>query len=152
MKINYIKKYLPNEQLNEIRDYIAEAEKYTSGEIRICFLKSKAWVDRRKSSREIAMREFYRLGMDKTEQRTGVLLLIMFRERIFEIIADEGINSKIDGDLWNSITESMASEFRKGNYKKGILNCLEEIKKVLMKDFPRADNDKNELPDDIVIE
>jgi uncharacterized membrane protein len=152
MKINYIKKYLSNVQLDEIRDYIAEAEKNTSGEIRICFLERKAWVDRKKSPRDIAIREFFRLGMDKTEHKTGVLLLIMFREKIFEIIADEGINSKIDGTIWDTITGSMTSEFRNGRYKDGILKGLEEIKNILKKDFPRADNDKNELPDDIVIE
>jgi len=152
MHINYIKKYLSNEDLNDIRDYIAEIEKNTSGEIRVCFHERKAWIDRKKSSREIAIKEFFTLGMDKTRQKTGVLLLILFREKIFEIIADEGINSRIDGAKWEKITGFLTSEFRNGNYKTGILKGLEEIKNVLVKDFPRTDGDKNELPDDIVIE
>lgn len=138
--------------LDEIRDYIAEIEKNTSGEIRVCFHERKAWIDRKKSPRDIAIKEFFRLGMDKTEQKTGVLLLILFRERIFEIIADEGINSKIESARWEKITGILTSEFRNGNYRTGILKGLDEIKNVLIKDFPRSDNDKNELPDDIVIE
>jgi uncharacterized membrane protein len=152
MHINYIKKYLSNDDLNDIRDFIAEIEKSTSGEIRVCFHQKKAWIDRKKTSRELALKEFFKLGMDKTELKTGVLLLIMFSERIFEIIADEGINSKIDSARWKKITEFLTSEFRIGNYKTGILKGLEEIKNVLVKDFPRTDDDKNELPDEIVIE
>jgi uncharacterized membrane protein len=152
MHINYIKKYLSNEDLDDIRDYIAEIEKNTSGEIRVCFHERKAWIDRKKTSREIALKEFFKLGINKTEQKTGVLLLILFREKLFEIIADEGINSRIDDSKWEKITGLLTSEFRNGNYKTGILKSLEEIKNVLVKDFPRTDGDRNELPDDIVIE
>lgn len=152
MPINYIKKYLSNEDLNEIRDFIAEIEKKTSGEIRVCFHERKAWIDRKKTSRELAVKEFFKLGMNKTEQKTGVLLLILFSEKLFEIIADEGINSKIDAARWEKITGLLTSDFRNGNYKTGILKSLEEIKNVLVKDFPRTDGDRNELSDDIVIE
>lgn len=151
MKINYIKKYLSNNDLDSIKNHIADIEKFTSGEIRICFKLKSAWSERKVSPREIAIKEFYKLGMHNTKDKTGVLLLILFEERIFEIVADEGINQKISEEKWSAITNHLTSEFKNGNYKNGIIKALDEIKEVLHLEFPKNDDDTNELSNDIVI-
>jgi uncharacterized membrane protein len=152
MPINYIKKYLSKEELDSITNHIAEIEKYTSGEIRICFKRSTAWAERKHSSRELAIKEFHKLGMHNTKDKTGVLLYILFKERKFEVVADAGINKKISGEKWNDITNHLINEFKSGHFKAGIIKALDEIKEVLMKEFPRKDDDTNELSNDIVIE
>ncbi len=151
MKINYIKKYLSNEDLDFLKNHISEIEKLTSGEIRICFKLKTAWSERKLSPRDIAIKEFHKLGMQNTKDKTGVLLLILFDERKFEIVADEGINQKISVDKWRIITNLLITEFRNGNYKGGIIKVLDEIKEVLHLEFPRKEDDTNELSNDIVI-
>lgn len=152
MPINYIKKYLSKEELDSITNHIAEIEKFTSGEIRICFKKNIAWAERKLSSREMALKEFHKLGMHNTKDKTGVLLYILFTDRKFEVVADKGINDKISFEKWDVIKNHLISEFKEGRFKTGIIKALDEIKEVLMKEFPRKDDDTNELSNDIVIE
>ena len=152
MFINFVKKYFSKEELDSITNHIAEIEKYTSGEIRICFKRKTVWAERKLTTRELALKEFHKLGMQNTVDKTGILLYILFDDRKFEIVADEGINAKISGEKWNIITNHLVSEFKSGKYKSGIIKALDEIKAVLIKDFPRKSDDKNELPNDIVIE
>ena len=90
--------------------------------------------------------------MNKTVDKTGVLIFILFEEKKFEIIADEGINSKIHQEKWDLIINHIKTEFSSENYKSGLLKCLNEIGKTLIKEFPVKPGDRNELPNDIVIE
>lgn len=151
MPINYIKKYLSKEELDSITNHIAEIEKFTSGEIRICFKKNTAWAERKLTSREMALKEFHKLGMHNTKYKTGVLLYILFKERKFEVVADTGINDKISDEKWDLIKNHLINEFKEGQYKNGIIKALDEIKEVLLVEFPVKDDDTNELPNDIVI-
>jgi uncharacterized membrane protein len=150
MAINYIKKFLSNEDLSELRDEITKIESQTSGEIRMCLRLSKQFSERKLAHRDIALREFHKLEMNKTIDKTGVLIFVLFKDRVFEIIADEGINSKIKQDKWDLITNHMKNEFSSGNYKTGLMKCLNEIGNVLIKEFPIKQSDKNELSDDII--
>jgi uncharacterized membrane protein len=150
MAINYIKKFLSNEDLYELKDEIVKIESQTSGELRMCLKLKKQYNEKNLTHKEIAVKEFLKLEMNKTVDKTGVLIFVLFKDKIFEIIADEGINSKINQEKWDFITFQMKTEFSNGNYKIGLLKCLNEIGKVLIKEFPRKQGDKNELPDDIV--
>jgi len=151
MFINYIRNYLSAEQLKSIRDSIAKIENFTSGEIRLCLKLKRSFKEKKMSPRENAVSEFYNLGMDKTKDGTGVLIYILFKERLFEIIADNNIYSRINESVFDSVTARMADEFKKNNYLEGILHCINEIGAIMKKEFPRKPDDVNELPDEIVI-
>ena len=152
MAINYLKKYLSKEDLEEIKNEITEIEKFTSAEIRLCLKLKRGFHERNKTFRELALKEFHKLGMNNTEEKTGILIYILFLDRKFEIVADEGINSKITSEKWSIITSHIKNEFSQNNYKTGIKKILNEMKEVLINYFPHKENDKNELSDDIIIE
>lgn len=152
MAINYLRKYLSKEDLEEVKKAISDVEKVTSAEIRLCLKLKRGFHERKKSYRELAFKEFYKLRMEKTADKTGVLIFILFLDKKFEIIADEGINSKISDDHWDIITSHLRNEFAQGNFKTGLINSLNEMKNILEISFPHKDNDVNELPDDIILE
>jgi len=152
MPVNYIRQYLSTDDLHEIQEGISNVEKSTSGELRLCLRKRRGFFEKKFTPRELAVSEFHKLGMHSTDEKTGVLIFILFSERKFEIVADEGINSKIPEDKWESITSHLKNEFSSGNYKNGIIKCLNEINDVLAREFPYKEGDKNELSDEIVIE
>jgi uncharacterized membrane protein len=152
MAINYLKKYLSKEDLEEIKNEISVIEKSTTAEIRLCLKLKRGFHERKKSFRELALKEFYKIGMNNTKDKTGVLIYILFLDRKFEIIADEGINSKISSDIWNKIISHIRNEFSQNNYKTGILKCLIEMKGILISSFPQTGAGENELSDDIIIE
>ncbi len=152
MKYKFISKILTKEDIKEIENKIAEVEKNTSGEIRLCIKKKKNYGQRNLSSRAIALEEFHKLKMNDTKEGTGVLIFILLKERLFEIVADYGINSKVNQIFWDSIVQRMAIEFRNNNFKNGIIHCIEAIGDKLKKEFPRKLDDINELPDTVSIE
>ncbi len=137
-------KFLTKKEEQQIVNAIKEAEKNTSGEIRVHIenYKKDNILDR-------AAYWFAKLGMHKTEQRNGVLFYVAINARKFAILGDVGINSKVPTDFWNNIKETMVKYFKDGKFteglSKGIIMAGEELKKY----FPHQKNDKNELSDEI---
>ncbi len=146
-----ISKYLSADDLKIISGKIAEIEKKTRGEIRVSLKDHKGYLEEELNSWDLALQEFYELGMDQTEEKTGVLVLVIFREHEFSIVADEGVNSKFIGDKWGEISSGMSLKFKDEKYLEGILFALDEISKILIREFPVRDGDSNELSNEIVI-
>lgn len=148
---NYIKKYLSKSDLLEITDTIKNIEKTTSGELRLCIKYKVEWHERKISVRNLALKEFHKLGMQNTINKTGVLIMIFLKDKKFEIVADEGINSKVAVNTWDDITVESSTHFSNSNFKDGIINLLHKIGSILAMEFPYIKSDMNELPDDIII-
>lgn len=127
-----------------IRDTIAAAEKETSGEIRICMENScsEDVLDR-------AANYFRKLGMDKTEQRNGVLIYLATKDRKFAIIGDAGINQVVPENFWDTTKEAMVGHFKADQLAEGIITGIRLAGEQLATYFPCLDGDKNELSDEI---
>lgn len=153
MYLNYLEGYLTREDLVSIQEKISGIENSTFGEIRLCLKKKRRHKEKKFNTKEFALLEFHKLEMQNTLHKTGILVLVIFTEKVFEIIADEGINNKIPQGKWDEISAAMSGEFRNGNYKNGILNCLNAIGEILIKEFPSAgERDTNELSDEVIVE
>jgi uncharacterized membrane protein len=98
---------------------IINAEKATSGEIRV-HLAHKFKGDIFGYSKKV----FENLGMTKTEQRNGVLVLFNIIDRKFVILGDKGINDKVPADFWNSIVNIMQENFFRQKYFNQIQNLF----------------------------
>ncbi len=146
-----VKDIFTKDDLKKISDKIQEIEKRTSGEVRVSIREKKSLLERKLTLFDMAVKEFYRLGMDKTRDGTGVLIYILLSERKIQIIADKGINDKVENATWQKIAESVAEHFKMGKYLDGIIKGLEQIGEVLAQHFPIKPDDINELPDDIEI-
>jgi uncharacterized membrane protein len=147
---NYISEYLSDESLGKIVEAIREIEKKTSGEIRVCLKKRRGFLEKKIDSRDIAVKEFFKLGINNTKDKTGVLIYVIFGERKFEFIADEGINSKIHYAHWDEISNEVGKYFSGEKYLDGILYGLNRLGNVLINEFPVKDDDKNELSDEVI--
>ena len=146
-----VKKIFTNNDLKKISEKIAQIEKSTSGEVRVSIREKRSLIERKLSIFDIALREFYRLGMDKTRDKTGVLIFLLLSERKLQIIADEGINSKVENETWQKIADGMVEKFKEGKYLDGLLFGLDEVGKILYAHFPIRPDDINELPNDAEI-
>ncbi|MBX3255028.1 MAG: TPM domain-containing protein [Chitinophagaceae bacterium] len=126
---------------------IREAEKLTSGEVRVYVESRCRFVD----PVDRAIELFYGLKMEKTEQRNGVLLYIALKDHQLAIYGDEGIHNKVGSDFWNEEVKHILSEFNGEHYADGIIRIVEEVGEALQQHFPyAAATDRNELPDEIV--
>jgi uncharacterized membrane protein len=126
---------------------IQEAEKQTSGEIRL-FVESRCrFVDPLDRAAEV----FHGLNMEKTDARNAVLVYVALKDRQLALCGDKGIHEKVGDVFWDQNVRLMLSHFNKENYTDGIVQIIFEIGEALRSHFPyNKDTDKNELPDDIV--
>ncbi|HPG12650.1 MAG TPA: TPM domain-containing protein [Chitinophagaceae bacterium] len=140
-------KFFSDEDAHLIVKAIRQAEKRTSGEVRV-FVESKCrWMDAIDRAAEL----FFSLKMEKTEQRNAVLVYIAMKDHQLAVFGDEGIHNKVGTAYWNNVVAEMISSFNKNDYAKGIAECVIQVGDALTEHFPYdSDTDKNELPDDIV--
>lgn len=98
---------------------------------------------------EQAVKVFYKLKMEKTADRNGVLVYIALKSKKCAIVGDVGINKVVERDFWNHCTEKMVQCFKEGDYAEGVIIALEMSAVKLEKYFPRSTDDVNELSDEI---
>lgn len=132
-----------DEQLR-IRKAIEDAERHTSGQIRVCIEKKCG-----ESALDRASKYFHQLDMHKTKARNGVLIYVATVDRKFAIIGDSGINKLVPKNFWHDVKEDMLNHFRYGDMVEGIVTGLKLAGDHLQKYFPHQTGGKNELPDDI---
>lgn len=131
----------------QIVESIRMAEKETSGEIRIYVESKNPFMDPIDRAAQI----FFKLKMQDTDHRNGVLLYIAMKHQELALFADEGIYKKVGADYWNNAVKSMIAQFTKHNISNGIEQCIKQIGETLKEQFPYIPTeDKNELPDEIV--
>ncbi len=125
---------------------IAEAEKNTSGEIRVHIENTCQGnvLDR-------ATQVFASLHMHQTKQRNGVLFYVALKSHQFAVLGDAGINAVVPPHFWQEVTALVIQNFKKSQYaeglSKGVLMAGEQLKAF----FPYAGDatDTNELQNDI---
>ena len=123
---------------------IGEAEKQTSGEIRV-HVQPKAGDD----IRNVAERTFERLGMTKTALRNGVLLFIASEEQRFVILGDQGLDAQVPAGFWDEIAAKLTIRFKAGELTEGIIDAITAAGEQLRTYFPHEDDDVDELSNDI---
>ena len=148
---DWVHKYLSDDDLITIKEKIAEVEKSTCGEIRLSIRRKRTITEKLHSQHELAVKDFEKLGMANTKSKTGILIFIIFGERFYDILADEGIHPKIHLTVWNGLELKLKEEFRKGNYIEGILHVIDIMGGILKEECPREDGDVNELDNDVVV-
>lgn len=141
------KAFFSQEENDKIVRSIQDAEKQTSGEIRIFVENRCKYVDPLDRAAEI----FAQLQMEKTELRNGVLFYIAIKDKQLAIFADSGIHAATGDRHWKGVVQQILSVFSKESVVAGIITTITKIGDALKTHFPYNKNiDKNELPDEII--
>jgi uncharacterized membrane protein len=151
MEEQLIYNFFDDDEFLRISNKIKETEKKTAGEIKISIKEKRSFRQRKKTIRQLAEEEFYRLGVDKTKGDTGILIFLLLGERQFYILADKGINKKVEHSVWDKIKDKMQEMFSRGEFCKGVLYGIEEVGKILSTHFPIKPDDTNELSNRVII-
>ncbi len=141
------KEFFSEQEKQQLVAAIQEAEKRTSGEIRL-FVESRCrFVDPVDRAREL----FLQLEMGKTKERNATLIYIAFKDHQLAILGDEGIHQKVGQKYWEEEVTKMIREFKSEHVVEGICQVIADIGEALRQFFPYdSEKDKNELPDEIV--
>lgn len=139
-----VEDFLTAQEEKEIVNAIIEAEKNTSGEIRVHIEKHS---DNDHYARTQAL--FHQLKMDNTLDGNGVLIYVAVDDRKFVIYGDKGINKIVGQDFWDSTKDIMQHYFKKGKFKEGIIAGVLKAGEELEKHFPWKHHDTNELSNEV---
>lgn len=139
-----VENFLTPQEEEEVVAAIRKAELKTSGEIRV-HLERKSQGDIWKR----AMQVFHLLKMDNTKQDNGVLIYVAIDDHKFIIYGDKGINAVVPEDFWETTKDAIASQFRKGDFKQGLIDGILRAGKEMQEHFPWDEGDVDELSNEI---
>ena len=138
---------LNHEEDRRVVEAIQEAEKNTSGEIKVHIENHcRGHVEER------SLNIFNHLKMNETQLRNGVLIYLAIKDRKFAILGDEGINKVVGDGFWNDVKDLMLSYFKEGRFTEGLEMGIQRCGEKLKAFFPYQSDDVNEIPDDISYE
>ena len=134
---------------------VAESERRHSGEIRICIEAGLPLADLRRgaSARDRAVAVFADLRVWDTEHRNGVLIYLLLAERAIEVVADRGLDRRVDASEWQRLLGEMGGAFGEARFEAGLAAAVDAVGALLTRHFPVADGQTNidELPDAPVV-
>lgn len=136
--------FFTQEQQDRIVQAIRDAEKNTSGEIKV-HIEKECSGDVMAHAKEV----FLLLKLHETSLRNGVLFYLALESHKFAILGDEGIDKVVPANFWQEIKQAMRSQFKQGLITEGLCQGIRMAGHELKAHFPYQANDKNELSDDI---
>jgi uncharacterized membrane protein len=100
------------------------------------------------SARQRAIELFQKFGVGNTKEATGILIYVQLVDRHVEILADHGIDTRVDQVEWETICRELELAFSEGAYRRGVLEAIDRATRLLALHFPARPGDNiNELDD-----
>ena len=144
MRSDVPKYFFSKKEKQLILSAIQTAENKTSGEIRVHV--------QRETSQDIlaeAKQVFEKLGMTRTQERNGVLILFGIKNRHFAILGDKEIHEKVPGNFWEDVRLLMQKDFLDDRFADGLTEGIHRVGEKLQAYFPAQKDNPNELSDRI---
>jgi putative membrane protein len=101
---------------------------------------------------EAAEIQFYKKGVYRTREETGVLIYVSVFERKVWVLGDRGLNASIPEGYWKGVVDTIVPGIREGRPAESICQAVARVSNVLEEKFPVRTDDKDELKNLIVEE
>lgn len=99
---------------------------------------------------EAAVTSFFSEKLYKTKDENGILIFISVLERKVWVLADAGINARIDPEQWQEIIDLITLGIKEKRQCEALCHAISQIGALLQTHFPIGENDINELHNIIV--
>jgi putative membrane protein len=94
---------------------------------------------------------FYRLGLRKTRESTGILLYVSLAEHRAVVLADHGIAAKVPASTWNEVCADLLQGAAAHDLAAGFENAIARCADILAQSFPARRHNRNELPNRLCV-
>lgn len=91
---------------------------------------------------------FYELGISRTSGRNGLLVFVSLFERQCVLVPDIGIDEALLGEPWEKLREELSASIQRLD-RDAFIITLRQMGPILGAVMPRAEDDVNELPDEV---
>ena len=136
---------MSREDLERLHAKIAAAEQLTSAELRVVVTRS-SWFGIKNKARKL----FTQHGLDKTEQRNAVMILVDIRSRELLIYGDEAVDARVGSEFWNDVRDAMVGEIRTAGLADGLATGIRLVGEKLATIFPAGSANRDELSNEVI--
>lgn len=98
----------------------------------------------------LALASFSENGLHYTRDHTGILILVSLLEHRVEVLADRGINAKVETGTWQEVVNVLTEGLKSGQACDAFCKAITRCGEILATHFPRQADDKDELPNRLV--
>lgn len=99
---------------------------------------------------EAALTSFFKEELYRTRDETGILVFVSVFEHRVWVLADRGINAKVDQGQWDGIVAHIVAGIKSGQQVDAICEAVKEMGGILAEHFPVREDDVDEL-DNLII-
>lgn len=146
MSVLTAEEFLTAEERKQVMAAIQQAEKRTSGEIRV-HLEDHIEED----VLDHAAFVFEELDMHRTRDRNGVLIYVCVADRQAAVIGDQGINERVPPRFWNDVLGVLQLHFVAGRRAEGLCEAVAMVGEKLIAFHPLRSDDSDELSNEVSI-
>jgi len=98
----------------------------------------------------LALASFSEHGLHYTRDHTGILILVSLLEHRVEVLADRGINAKVEPSTWQEIVQTLTAGLKRNQACDAFCKAIARCGEILATHFPRQADDKDELSNRLV--
>ncbi len=99
---------------------------------------------------EAAITAFYLNGLHRTRDLTGIIIYVSVFERSVQVLADKGINDKVDPKIWDEVVAMVTEGIKSGKPGEALCQGVRRCGEIITEHFPIKHDDTDELPNLIV--
>ena len=137
------RRFLSQIGVADVEAAIREAERTTTGEIRVAVL-PRVRGPLEKAAKHAAVR----FGMTSTRERNGVLILVDPARRKFLVWGDTAIHARVGAAFWTNVAAVIEERFRKDDFTGGLRHGIAVVGRELATHFPAGPaGHRDQLPD-----
>ncbi|WP_319541477.1 TPM domain-containing protein [uncultured Pseudodesulfovibrio sp.] len=104
----------------------------------------------REEINEAAFTAFYQNGLHRTRDLTGIIIYVSVFERGVQVLADQGINDKVDPKVWEEVVALITEGIKAGRPGEALCQGVTRCGELVSKHFPIKADDTDELPNLII--
>jgi putative membrane protein len=128
---------------------LAAAAMFVPAFARLLLRRHRAEIETRRYAESL----FFRRGLFRTRARTAVLILISLFERRIDIIADDGLQSRVAPADWDGVIARMTPHLRNERPFDAVRDALDAVEALLIsKGFQGDPRANDELPNRVIEE
>lgn len=130
---------LPPAARTRLEAAVRASEALHLGEVRLCIEAGLPWAALRlgQDARQRAIDLFGLLRVWDTPHNNGVLIYLLLADRRIEVLADRGLHTLADPELWPRLTQALAHALQQGQPEAGLMAALQQVTALLQQHHPK---------------
>lgn len=105
----------------------------------------------RERVRRHAVEQFHALGLHRTDAQAGVLIFVSMAEKRVEILADSGIDGRVNSVAWRRVVSALVARVQRDELHQGFKDAVTACADIMADALPATRAAQNSLTDKLIV-